>query len=158
MMPMMFTFPQPLSRMVEHMPTWPPSFILTRVLNLVLGKLINHGDLRELYGKQFAINVTDIGLHFYFTLQKEGFLATNGNRIMDLTISAHAHEFYLLAMRKEDPDTLFFNRRLIVEGDTELGLVVKNTLDSIEHPMIKLKRLAPPSPYLLARIKARLWS
>ena len=42
----------------------------------------------------------------------------------------------MLATRKEDPDTLFFNRRLLVEGDTELGLVAKNTLDSIELPKL----------------------
>ena len=30
--------------------------------------------------------------------------------------------------------TLFFNRRLISEGDTELGLVVKNALDALDLP------------------------
>lgn len=34
--------------------------------------------------------------------------------------------------RKEDPDTLFFQRRLQIEGDTELGLYVKNLMDAIE--------------------------
>jgi predicted lipid carrier protein YhbT len=43
----------------------------------------------------------------------------------DLTISANAQDFLRLAQRQEDPDTLFFNRRLSMEGDTELGLVVK---------------------------------
>jgi predicted lipid carrier protein YhbT len=36
-----------------------------------------------------------------------------------------------LALRREDPDTLFFSRRLVLEGDTELGLVVKNALDAM---------------------------
>lgn len=31
-----------------------------------------------------------------------------------------------------DPDTLFFQRRLVIEGDTELGLYVKNLMDAIE--------------------------
>jgi predicted lipid carrier protein YhbT len=35
-----------------------------------------------------------------------------------------------LVSRQEDPDTLFFLRRLMIEGDTELGLAVKNLLDS----------------------------
>jgi len=38
----------------------------------------------------------------------------------------------MIATRRQDPDTLFFQRRLIVEGDTELGLYVKNLMDSIE--------------------------
>ena len=58
-----------------------------------------------------------------------------------LSIGATLHDFILLATRKEDPDTLFFNRRLMVEGDTELGLVTKNTLDAIELP--KMANLQP---------------
>ncbi|MDC9597520.1 ubiquinone anaerobic biosynthesis accessory factor UbiT [Xenorhabdus anantnagensis] len=42
------------------------------------------------------------------------------------------NDFILIAARKEDPDTLFFQRRLRVEGNTELGLHVKNLMDSIE--------------------------
>ena len=38
----------------------------------------------------------------------------------------------LIAARKEDPDTLFFQRRLRIEGDTELGLYVKNLMDAID--------------------------
>jgi predicted lipid carrier protein YhbT len=34
--------------------------------------------------------------------------------------------------RQQDPDTLFFHRKLAIEGDTELGLVVKNLLDRID--------------------------
>lgn len=38
----------------------------------------------------------------------------------------------MIAARKEDPDTLFFQRRLRIEGDTELGLYVKNLMDAID--------------------------
>lgn len=54
----------------------------------------------------------------------------------------------MIAARKEDPDTLFFQRRLRIEGDTELGLYVKNLMDSIDldtmPPLLKngLLRLA----------------
>ena len=37
-----------------------------------------------------------------------------------------------LASRQEDQDTLFFQRSLMIEGDTELGLGIKNLLDSLE--------------------------
>ena len=49
-----------------------------------------------------------------------------------MTFRASAYDFYLIARRIEDPDTLFFNRRLRIEGDTELGLVVKNSIDAID--------------------------
>lgn len=48
-----------------------------------------------------------------------------------------------LARRQEDPDTLFFNRRLSMEGDTELGLVVKNAIDALELPVLDLQQWTP---------------
>lgn len=150
-----YTFPHQLNRLIERLPTWPSSFTFACILDLALRQVIRNGDLQALYGKRVAINVTDVGLHLHFTVKSSGFSAATGNVVPDLTISATAYDFYLLAMRKEDPDTLFFNRRLLVEGDTELGLVAKNTLDSIEHPMLKLEHMLPKQ--LQARMKARLW-
>jgi len=49
-----------------------------------------------------------------------------------MSISGNWREFLLLASRQEDPDTLFFRRRLVIEGDTELGLGVKNLIDSLD--------------------------
>lgn len=69
------------------------------------------------------------------------------------TISASAHDFVLLARRQEDPDTLFFSRRLSMEGDTELGLLVKNTIDAIELPVFHLERFKPAQ--VLERLKAK---
>ena len=67
------------------------------------------------------------------------------------TLPATARDFMLLLTRREDPDTLFFSRRLVSEGDTELGLSVKNLLDAVD-PETVLRRL--PSP--LARAAKRL--
>jgi predicted lipid carrier protein YhbT len=53
--------------------------------------------------------------------------------------------------RHKNPDTLFFNRRLSMEGDTELGLVVKNTLDALELPVLDPKRWSPRQ--VLARFR-----
>jgi predicted lipid carrier protein YhbT len=130
-----FVIPRPFGRMIESLPTWPPSFVMTRVLDLVLRDIVRRGDLQALYGKRIAIHVTDAGLHLHFSVNAAGFSAIAAQDTPpDLAISATAHDFYLLATRREDPDTLFFNRRLVVEGDTELGLMAKNTLDGIELP------------------------
>jgi predicted lipid carrier protein YhbT len=50
----------------------------------------------------------------------------------DVSFSADASDLLMIAARKQDPDTLFFQRRLVIEGDTELGLYVKNLMDAIE--------------------------
>lgn len=151
-----FAFPKPLSLMVARLPALPPSLAFTAVLNLALGRIIRQEALQPLHGKRIAIRVLDVGLRLYFTVSDKGFAPSRTGAEPDLAISATARDFYLLAKRKEDPDTLFFSRRLIIEGDTELGLVAKNTLDSIELPSLTAAMLAPST--VLAQIKARFTS
>ena len=51
-----------------------------------------------------------------------------------MRLAANGVDFLRMMLREEDPDTLFFNRKLQIEGDTELGLITKNLLDSVEWP------------------------
>lgn len=144
-----FRFPEPLAAVVSRLPTLPPSFVLTRLLNLALRRSIDRQDFLPLYGKRIAIRISDAGFQFHFTVGDHGFQPIAKAEQPDLAITASAHDFYLLATRQEDPDSLFFSRRLLVEGDTELGLVAKNTLDGIELPKPSLAMLSPSN--LLAR-------
>lgn len=89
------------------------------------------------------ITVADARLSYRITLES-GLLAGIGDgRPEDLSIEGNIYDFLLLATRREDTDTLFFNRRLKLGGDTELGLYVKNFLDGMEieqrmGPLLKL--------------------
>jgi predicted lipid carrier protein YhbT len=75
----------------------------------------------------------DAGLSLDFTLHNGRFRPCHAHATpTDLVISATARDFLTLALREEDADTLFFARRLTMTGDTELGLLVKNTLDAID--------------------------
>ena len=150
-----FNFPKSVGTLVSLLPTFPPSFAFTRVLNLALGRIIHKEYLIPLHGKQIAIRVKDLGLNLYFTVDADKFTPTRFGKVPDLSISATAQDFFLLATRKEDPDTLFFSRRLMVEGDTELGLVAKNTLDAIELPKLDAALLSPRN--VVAQIKSRLF-
>jgi len=47
------------------------------------------------------------------------------------TVRGTATDLLLLASRLEDADTLFFQRRLQLTGDVELGLTVRNLLDQL---------------------------
>jgi predicted lipid carrier protein YhbT len=58
-----------------------------------------------------------------------------------LCFRGELHAYLKLLTRQEDPDTLFFNRQLSIEGDTELGLAIKNLLDGIDWPPPFLKKL-----------------
>ncbi len=49
-----------------------------------------------------------------------------------------ATDLLLLASRLEDADTLFFQRRLELTGDTELGLTARNMLERLPWASIPL--------------------
>lgn len=141
-----FTFPKTLSSLGEKLPQQPPALVLVAALNLALGRLIPKEPLEPLLGKHLKIRVTDAGLSLRFRLTEKGFRPTFDATPPDLTISARTRDFLALALREEDPDTLFFSRRLLMEGDTELGLLVKNTLDAVEFPGLEsLQRFSPRS-------------
>lgn len=142
-------FPPSLATLVARLPATPPSLAFSLLANRLLWPLLKQLDWQALAGRRYAIRVKDLGLSLRFTVTARGFSPDNGTP--DLTISASARDFLLLLNRQEDPDTLFFSRRLVSEGDTELGLTVKNTLDAID-PDDVLRQLPKP----LARAAARL--
>jgi predicted lipid carrier protein YhbT len=112
-------------------------------LNLALAKNLAPDVTQMLVGKKLRLRVTDAQWAFDFEWKNGRFVACQNQAVADLTISASAHDFVLLARRQEDPDTLFFSRRLSMEGDTELGLLVKNTIDAIELPVFNLELFKP---------------
>ncbi len=74
----------------------------------------------------------ELELHWNITLGEKGLMMAPGPVNADAVIRGALKEFVSLANQMEDPDTLFFQRRLVMEGDTELGLGVKNTMFSTE--------------------------
>lgn len=127
-----FTLPAPLARLAAKLPQRPPTFALTTALNLALGRILPREDLEPLTGRHLRICVRDAGLTLDFTLGPRGFVPLSGHGTPDLTLSANVRDFMALALREEDADTLFFGRRLVMEGATDLGLLVKNTLDAVD--------------------------
>lgn len=149
-----FTLPAPLTRFGERLPQLPPTLALVTGLNLALGRMIPREPLEPLVGKRFAIRVLDAGMTLRFAYGSRGFRPIFDAAPTDLTISAKSRDFIALLAREEDPDTLFFSRRLLTEGDTDLGLLVKNTLDGIELPRFDAARLSPAE--ILRRLRERL--
>ena len=138
-----FTLPARLGRLGARLPQLPPTLALVAALNLALDRVLPREPLAPLDGKRLALRVTDAGMTMRFRLGGRRFSPVFDGSPADLTISARARDFLALALREEDPDTLFFGRRLVMEGDTELGLLVKNTLDAIELPAIDAANLLP---------------
>jgi predicted lipid carrier protein YhbT len=141
--------PAHLANVVTRLPVAPPSLAFSLAANRLLWPALKTLDWQALAGRRYAIRVKDIGLSLRFTITQRGFAPDSG--APELTISATARDFLLLLSRREDPDTLFFSRRLVSEGDTALGLTVKNLLDALD-PDTVLRRLPAP----LARAAQRL--
>ncbi|MDA7745968.1 SCP2 sterol-binding domain-containing protein [Psychromonas sp.] len=105
---------------------------LSEMLSRVFKEAIEDGDLAFLQDKWLKVSITDLDLVWFLTFENEAIVIKENAAVTDVSFSAEVNELILVAGRKEDPDTLFFQRRLSIEGDTELGLEVKNLLDNIE--------------------------
>lgn len=87
----------------------------------------------ELVDRRFALRITDLGLCLNFSYTAQGFRPLLQDKA-ELELSATFADFLALLRGMADADTLFFQRKLGIRGDTELGLIVKNWLDASERP------------------------
>lgn len=108
--------------------------LLLPALHSVFAEAIEDGDFEFLQGKWLKIEITDLQLIWWLSFAENQLIMADKNEdiIEDVSFSASGDDLVLIAGRKQDPDTLFFQRRLKIEGDTELGLEVKNLIDAID--------------------------
>ena len=105
--------------------------VIEQLVNWQFSHALTDGELEFLENRWLKVEVRDLELSWFITL-RQGKLQISESAIADVTFSGDTNDLILIAARKEDPDTLFFQRRLAIEGDTELGLYVKNLMDSID--------------------------
>jgi predicted lipid carrier protein YhbT len=137
------TLPRPLALPLRVVPSIAHSRALVAALNKVFASALHDGELDFLEGQVMLVRVSDASLEFRITLSGNKLRVANSRRPHDLSIEGTVFDFMLLATRREDADTLFFNRRLKLGGSTELGLYVKNFLDALEieerwEPLLKV--------------------
>jgi predicted lipid carrier protein YhbT len=133
-------FPRPLSLPFALLPNTVHSRTVVTVLNRVFASDLREGELDYLQDRSVRIHIQDMQLTFSITLQQGRLAVFRSENKPDLSITGTLHAFLLLATRREDTDTLFFQRRLSMEGDTELGLEVKNFLDGVDMESLWLSR------------------
>ena len=134
-----FQLPGIIARIGRALPQWPHALTLVAGLNAAVKmKLLPEDTLQSIEGRSFRVTVLDTGGTANFSFRDGLFRPTfsAGETIPDLSFSANLSAYLQLLARQEDPDTLFFNRELSIEGDTELGLIVKNMLDAVEWPSL----------------------
>lgn len=130
--------PSLLAAPLSLLPASIHSRLLVLTLNRVLAVPLAEGELDFLQGRSLAIQVRDAGIVFRLSLAGGRLVAGAADGRADLLIQGSVYDFLVLAGRREDPDTLVFQRRLVMQGDTELGLQVKNFLDGMDPETLRL--------------------
>ncbi|WPE16457.1 ubiquinone anaerobic biosynthesis accessory factor UbiT [Candidatus Thioglobus autotrophicus] len=106
--------------------------IIVSLFNQIFSQAIKTGDLDFLEGRWVLIEILDMGLTFNLGFNNQRLIQAQQNQVFDLTISARSCDFLDLMSKNKDPDTLFFQRKINMQGSTELGLYVKNFLDAFD--------------------------
>lgn len=127
-------------------PSW-PGRAFTRLLERHLLQALPAGSLDFLERRRLSVKVDDLGFCWAITAEGGTLRTLPPGTETEATIRGKALDLLLLASRLEDADTLFFQRRLVMTGDTALGLQVRNLLD--QWPM---ERLSPGLQVLLNRL------
>ncbi|VAW96802.1 hypothetical protein MNBD_GAMMA23-1331 [hydrothermal vent metagenome] len=89
--------------------------------------------LQKLDSKVVRLTITDTKNSWCFQFTAQGLKSVANNYVnVDVHIKGSLRSFLLLVTHNEDPDTLFFNQELCLEGNTEDGLYLRNILDAME--------------------------
>ena len=137
------TLARPLSLPIRLIPASIHSVVISRLLNTLLAQALREGELDFLDGRALIIHVEDAGASFNLSLRRGVLIAADSGKY-DLKVSGSVYDFMLLVSRREDADTLFFQRRLKMEGDTELGLYLKNFLDGMDVESLPFYKISNP--------------
>lgn len=107
---------------------------MVALCNQVFSAPLATGELAFLDRQILQISVEDAGIDLILSNAGSQLRAVSRARSPDVRIRGTAYDLLLLVSKREDADSLFFQRRLRLEGDTELGLHLKNFLDAWEPP------------------------
>ncbi|WP_084267689.1 ubiquinone anaerobic biosynthesis accessory factor UbiT [Azohydromonas lata] len=124
--------PQGLRRLVARLPWQPPSLVLALGLQRLLWPKLDEWQRNELARSVVEVEVIDLGLRGRVWIAPQaGFEVAPSSLAPRVRIKARAADYLRLLRGQEDPDRLFFERALVIEGDTEYALLLKNTLDAV---------------------------
>lgn len=136
---MKFPVPNPCELLLPPLRRLPSGLYsngLALILNRVLARQLNDGELSFLHNCPLAIHVTDLTPVFLIVLRGGRFIPARAGEAEQVRISGDLHTFLLLASQREDADTLFFQRRLRMQGDTATGLHLKNFIDALDDSVL----------------------
>jgi len=128
--------PRVLAPLLGRLPTHWHGALMQRAMRHALDAPMRAGEFDFLADRTIGIEVTDLALRWSIGI-RDGKLSVVEDA-PEASVRGTVTDLMLLASRAEDADTLFFQRRLTLTGDTELGLIARNTLDRLDWENIPL--------------------
>lgn len=125
------SLPAPWRARVARLPTRPPSTLLALLLDRLLLPRLDAGQREALQGAIVEIELQELGARVRLCLGPRCFGAAAESGPARLRLRATVEALWRLLRGEDDADRLFFDGALVMEGDTEYGLILKNTLDAI---------------------------
>lgn len=117
--------------LVRRLPPQPPSFVAARLLDRLLLPKLDEGMRAALADRTVELELIELGLRVRLRLGTGGFEVASDRDVSAVCIRARSGALLRLMRGEDDADRLFFERQLVIEGDTEYALILKNTLDAI---------------------------
>jgi len=112
-----------------------PSPLQAQLLTLMLNRIFTGDAIRHLeaiHGKTMLFRTPENELHLYVRIDNSGFHVSKSGQSPDVTIRGDLASLAALCLGLEDTDSLFFSRRLLLTGDTAVGLLFKNLLTNLD--------------------------
>lgn len=128
--------PRRIAPLLRMLPPTAQKRLLERAMAKVLAGPMQDGTLDFMAGRRLGIEVSDLDLRWVVELQGQRLCVVDAPA--EATVRGTATDLMLLAGRLEDADTLFFQRRLVLTGDVELGLTARNMLDRLPWEKVPL--------------------
>lgn len=126
--------PQSLAKLATIVPFRVNALLIQSMLNKVFSEQMEDGDFEHLLNRSLQVEIIDARLYMSLGFDGQQILCQHFCKqavAADATLSVMSSDAIDLIRQEVDPDTLFFQRKLKIAGDTELAHHIKNTIDTI---------------------------
>jgi len=127
--------PPSLGKIATKLPSSINRKLVAKLLNNAFIEQISEGDFDFLNHRKIQIEIIDAVLFIGLEYDNTQLICSHLSSIAqsaDATLSLNSIDAIQLIEQDIDPDTLFFQRKLKIKGDTELAHQLKNTIDRLD--------------------------
>ena len=115
------------------MPLWVEAIGMGAVMGMIVDSNKRFKErLKEVDNKIFLFEATDLNKKFYLHIKNNDIkIIPHLAKAPDVVMKGETKILFGLLLGKEDPDTVFFSRKLEISGDTAAAIHFKNILNSL---------------------------